>query len=110
VNCRIWMRRNRRVDGGFTLIELLYAGEDSRGRLPAFELPTQSSRLKNFVNPWIVALPMFKAMEAHGVTQPRMWFCPLRQRWQSAAETVQWKFGRPMATMDDYSSPNPQRR
>lgn len=86
----------------FGLAAAMYAGEDSRGRLPAFELPTQSSQLKGFVNPWIVALPMLKAMEAHGVDRAQMWFCPLRQRWRSAADTFQWKLGKPMTTIDDY--------
>lgn len=48
----------------------LYAGEDSRGRLPAFELPTESSQLVGFRNlyPWLVGLPMLLEMETHGIT------------------------------------------
>lgn len=88
----------------FALAAALYAGEDSRGRLPSFQLPTESTQLKNFssLNPWIVALPMLKAMESHGINQAKMWFCPLRQRWQNASEFFQSKTGKPMETIDDY--------
>src|SRR5438477_12180006 len=71
----------------FALAAALYAGEDSRGRLPAFELPTESSQLVGFrdLYPSIIGLPMLKAMEPHGIAQPQMWYCPVRnsvrQRW-----------------------------
>ena len=44
---------------------------------------------------------MYKAMETHGIAQPQMWFCPLRNHWQDATAVFQEKFGRPMATIDD---------
>lgn len=58
------------------LAAAMYAGDDSKGRLPSFELPTESTQLVNFHNlyRWIVGLPMYKAMEPHGITQPQMWF------------------------------------
>ncbi len=87
------------------LAAAMYAGDDSTGRLPSFELPTESSQLVNFHNlyPWIIGLPMLKAMETHGIAQPQMWFCPLRNSWQEASATFQATFGRPMATIDDFS-------
>jgi prepilin-type N-terminal cleavage/methylation domain-containing protein len=87
------------------LAAAMYAGDDSKGRLPSFELPTESTQLVNFHNlyPWIIGLPMLKAMEPHGIAQPQMWFCPLRNRWQDATATFQWKFGRSMATIDDFT-------
>jgi prepilin-type N-terminal cleavage/methylation domain-containing protein len=85
------------------LAAAMYAGDDSKGRLPSFELPTESSQLVNFRNlyPWIIGLPMLKAMETHGIAQPQMWYCPLRKGWQDESATFQWKFGRPMATIND---------
>src|SRR5438093_1291750 len=86
------------------LAAAMYEGDDSKGRLPSFQLPTESSQLVNFRNlyPWIIGLPMLKAMETHGIARPQMWYCPLRKRWQDASTTFQWKFGRPMATIDDF--------
>jgi len=87
------------------LAAALYAGDDSKGRLPSFELPTESSQLVGFrtLYPWIIGLPMLKALESHGIAQPQMWYCPLRDRWQLATATFQWKFGRPMATIGDFT-------
>jgi len=87
------------------LAAAMYAGDDSKGRLPSFELPTVSSQLVNFHNlvPWTIGLPMLKAMEPHGIVQPQMWYCPLRKGWQDASATFQWAFGRPLATIDDLS-------
>ena len=87
------------------LAAAIYAGDDSKGRLPSFQLPTESSQLVKFreLYPWIIGLPMLKAMETHGIAQPQMWYCPLRNSWQGASATFQWKFGRPMATIDDFS-------
>jgi len=87
------------------LAAAMYSGDDSKGRLPSFELPTDSSQLTNFHNlyPWIIGLPMLKAMETHGIAQPQMWFCPLQDSWQESSTTFQWAFGRPMATIDDFS-------
>jgi len=89
----------------FALAAAMYAGDDSKGRLPSFELPTESSQLLNFHNlyPWLIGLPMLKAMETHGIAQPQMWYCPLRKRWQEASATFEATFGRPMATIDDFS-------
>jgi prepilin-type N-terminal cleavage/methylation domain-containing protein len=86
------------------LAAVMYAGDDSMGRLPSFELPTESTQLKGFHNlyPWIIGLPTLKAMETHGIAQPQMWFCPLQNVWQESSATFQWKFGRPMATIDDF--------
>src|SRR5437667_11578029 len=43
----------------------IYASDNSKGALPSFELPTDSSQLIGFRNldPWIIGLPMLKAME-----------------------------------------------
>ena len=83
---------------------VMYSGDDSMGRLPSFELPTESTQLVKFsqLYPWIIGFPMLKAMETHGIAQPQMWFCPLRQRWQESSATFQEKFGRSMATIDDF--------
>src|SRR6266704_1703039 len=60
----------------FTLADAMYAGDDSKGRLPSFQLPTESTQLVNFRNlyPWIIGLPMLKAMETHGIARPQMWY------------------------------------
>ena len=86
------------------LAAAMYAGDDSKGRLPSFQLPTESSQLVNFRNlsPSLIALPMLKAMETHGVGL-QIWYCPLRKGWQDASTTFQAKFGRPMASTDDFS-------
>lgn len=83
----------------------MYAGDDSKGGLPSFELPTESSQLVGFHNlyPWIIGLPMLKAMQTHGIAQPQMWFCPVRNKWQGASETFQARFGKSIATIDDLS-------
>jgi prepilin-type N-terminal cleavage/methylation domain-containing protein len=82
------------------LAAALYAGDDPKGRLPSFELPSESAKV---VYPWTIGLPMLKAMELHGIAQPQTWFCPLRDRWQNWTTTFRWKFGRPMATIDDFT-------
>ena len=86
------------------LAAAMYAGDDSKGRLPSFELPTESSQLVNFRNlsPWLIGLPTLKAMETCGIG-PQMWYCPLRKGWQDASTTFEATFGRPMATIDDFS-------
>src|SRR5437773_500591 len=85
------------------LAAAMYAGDDSKGRLPSFQLPTESTQLVNFRNlyPWIIGLPMLKAMETHGIARAQMWFCPLRNTWQDNSTTFQAVFGRPMVTTDD---------
>src|SRR2546426_7055972 len=82
----------------------IYASDDSMGRLPSFQLPTESTQLVGFhqLYPWIVGLPMLKAMETYGIAQPQMWYCPLRDSWQQSSENFQAEFGRPMATIDDF--------
>src|SRR5882724_8988879 len=72
------------------LAAAMYAGDDSKGRLPSFELPTDSSQLTNFHNlyPWIIGLPMSKAMETHGIAQPQMRFCPLQNSRQESSNTI----------------------
>src|SRR5437016_1177877 len=91
------------------LAAAIYASDDSKGRLPSFQLPTESTQLVGFLEPWIIGLPMLKAMETYGIAQPQMWFCPLRvvgerakNPWQESSATFQSKFGRPMATIDDF--------
>jgi hypothetical protein len=88
----------------FALAAAMYAGDDSKGRLPAFELPTESSQLAGVRNLylWNIGLPMLKAMQPYGVAQAQMWYCPVRKKWQTASETFQWEFGRPMSTIDDF--------
>lgn len=87
-----------------TVAAALYAGNDSRGRLPSFELPTNSSQLEKFHNlyPWLIGLPMLTEMETQGIP-PQMWYCPLRKRWQDASTTFQWKFGRSLVTAVDHT-------
>jgi prepilin-type N-terminal cleavage/methylation domain-containing protein len=72
----------------------LYATDNKRGFLPAFTLPTATSKLTNYnsIEPWFVALPMITSLEHYGVT-PRMWFCPTRRRWTDANEFFRWKSG-----------------
>src|SRR5437870_9572216 len=49
------------------LAAVMYAGDDSRGRLPSFELPTESTQLVGFrqLYPSVIGLPMLKAMETY---------------------------------------------
>ena len=81
-----------------------YAGDDSKGRLPSFQLPTESSQLVGFRNlyPWLIGLPMLKAMDTHGIP-PKMWYCPLRKGWQESSATFQATFWRPIGSVDDLS-------
>jgi len=85
-----------------TLAAALYAGEDSRGRLPSFALPTDSSKLGNFQDlyPWLIGLPMLTKMETLGIP-PRMWYCPLRGGWPTVDAVFQAKFGRPLVSAVD---------
>ncbi|MEO8427902.1 MAG: prepilin-type N-terminal cleavage/methylation domain-containing protein [Verrucomicrobiota bacterium] len=85
-----------------TLAAALYAGEDSRGRLPSFVLPTESSQLVKFQNlsPWLIGLPMLTEMETRGIT-PQMWYCPLRKTWLENSTSFRAKFGRPLDTAGD---------
>ena len=49
----------------------LYATDDSRGALPAFDMPTTG------LNPWDVSIEMVPKLEPFGLSVP-MWFCPVR--------------------------------
>ncbi|MHB8521332.1 MAG: type II secretion system protein [Limisphaerales bacterium] len=49
----------------------LYAGDDSHGFLPSFDMPTTG------LNPWDVSPQMVPKLEPYGLTVP-MWFCPVR--------------------------------
>src|SRR6266852_2956648 len=55
--------------GQFALAAAIYASDNSKGGLPSFELPTDSTQLVGFRNldPGIVGLPMLKAMETWGI-------------------------------------------
>src|SRR5438445_1565712 len=86
------------------LAAAIYASDNSKGGLPSFQLPTESTQLVGFhqLYPWIIGLPMLKAMETYGIAQPQMWYCPLRDSWQRSSENFQATFGRPMTTIDDF--------
>src|SRR5690349_3167482 len=49
----------------------LYAGDDPRGYLPSFNMPTTG------LNPWDVSPQMVPKLTPYGLTVP-MWFCPVR--------------------------------
>ncbi len=49
----------------------VYAHDDTRGMLPAFDMPTTG------LNPWDVSVDMAPKLEPFGLTVP-MWFCPTR--------------------------------
>ena len=85
-----------------TLASALYATDDPKGRLPSFELPTDSSQLVGFRNlvPWVIGMPMLTEMEHQGI-KPEMWYCPLRNRWRDDSAFFQGKFGRPLITAAD---------
>lgn len=82
---------------------VLYADTDPRNRLPSFSLPTESSQLANFRSlcPWLVGLPTFAALEAHGATDPRLWFCPTRTRWRFYDRTHRAVVGSPLTTISN---------
>jgi len=69
----------------------LYAGDDSRGRFPSFDVSGAGG------NAWDVGPQMVTALEPHGMTVP-MWFCPVRPRDRQNAET---KLGRPIVSIGD---------
>jgi len=84
----------------------MYAQDDSRGRLPNFALPTESSQLTGFRNlyPWLVDLQMLEAMEDYGVTTPQLWHCPLRSRWRDANDTFRNVKGQSLDSIADLVS------
>ena len=51
----------------------LYAIDDTKGRLPAFNMP------RTGLNPWDVSIDMLPGLEPYGLTVP-MWYCPTRPR------------------------------
>ena len=84
------------------LASAMYATDDGKGRLPSFELPTESSQLTSFGNlmPWLVGLPMLTEMERVGIG-PQLWYCPLRKGWGFHNGLFQAKFGKPIKTAAD---------
>jgi prepilin-type N-terminal cleavage/methylation domain-containing protein len=74
----------------------LYAGDDLKGRLPAFRMP------RTGLNPWDVSIDMGPKLAPYGLTVP-MWYCPTRpwdftdaQKWFSTQ-----KKGQTLATIED---------
>ena len=62
----------------------LYAGDDSRGRLPAYPLPNEFfAKGYSEIEPWFLPLPMIMGMAEHGMV-PKLWYCPTRSGWQDA--------------------------
>jgi len=59
----------------------VYAGDNSRGLLPSFNMPTTG------LNPWDVSPEMVPKLEPFGLTVP-MWFCPVRP--MEFQEADQW--------------------
>jgi len=49
----------------------VYAGDNVRGSLPSFNMPTTG------LNPWDVSIDMVPKLEPYGLKVP-MWFCPVR--------------------------------
>jgi prepilin-type N-terminal cleavage/methylation domain-containing protein/prepilin-type processing-associated H-X9-DG protein len=82
----------------------LYAGEDSRGRLPAFPLPLAKFAGNGYgeLDPWFVSLAMATNMARFGVSVP-MWFCPARPFFLQNANALfaREHAGRSLVTVDD---------
>jgi prepilin-type processing-associated H-X9-DG protein/prepilin-type N-terminal cleavage/methylation domain-containing protein len=49
----------------------VYAGDNERGSLPSFDMPTTG------LNPWDVSVDMVPKLDPYGL-KTRMWFCPVR--------------------------------
>jgi prepilin-type N-terminal cleavage/methylation domain-containing protein/prepilin-type processing-associated H-X9-DG protein len=49
----------------------VYTGDDARGALPSFDMPTTG------LNPWDVSSDMVPKLDPYGL-KARMWFCPVR--------------------------------
>ena len=49
----------------------VYAGDNARGSLPSFDMPTTG------LNPWDVSADMVPNLDPYGL-KARMWFCPVR--------------------------------
>jgi len=76
----------------------VYAGDDGKGRLPSFRLPTDKL---SFIEPWIVAMEMVPSMATHGVNVP-MWFCPTHpQRFEIRRANFRLLRGRELVTTAD---------
>jgi prepilin-type N-terminal cleavage/methylation domain-containing protein/prepilin-type processing-associated H-X9-DG protein len=77
----------------------LYATDDSRGRLPSFDMPTTG------LNPWDVSSSMAAGLAPYGLTVP-MWFCPVRP--EEFEEANRWfmshNAGRPLGSVADLTS------
>lgn len=61
----------------WTLAAAAYAGDDAKGRLPSFPLPTDNMTGYGSIEPWFLAYEMVTNMGPYGVNVP-MWFCPVR--------------------------------
>ncbi len=81
----------------------LYAGDDSRGRLPAYRLPVESSALAGYrtLEPWFLPMPMIMGMAEHGMV-PKLWYCPTRSGWRDINGAFQsLNNGRSIVTSQD---------
>jgi prepilin-type N-terminal cleavage/methylation domain-containing protein/prepilin-type processing-associated H-X9-DG protein len=59
----------------------VYAGDNARGSLPSFDMPTTG------LNPWDVSADMVPKLDPYGL-KARMWFCPVRP--SEFQEADQW--------------------
>lgn len=76
---------------------------EGKGMLPSFKLPATSS-MSNYhtITPSMVAFDTLASMEKHGVTDPAMWFCPVRVgRWNVANTTFKSARGRNIGSISD---------
>jgi hypothetical protein len=80
----------------------LYAADGKEGLLPSYMLLTASSRLREYrdIEPWFVAPDMITNLEKYGVA-PSMWFCPTREKWNTANDFYRWKTGKSIGTGAD---------
>ncbi|MBL9127446.1 MAG: hypothetical protein JNL97_07360, partial [Verrucomicrobiales bacterium] len=82
----------------------LYAGDDARGRFPAFAQPFQGKNPTAMLYPWMVNHAFVTHMGGYGL-EPPIWFCPARPReWQRHQEHFRaLSGGRDIATVADLS-------
>jgi prepilin-type N-terminal cleavage/methylation domain-containing protein len=80
----------------------LYAGDDGKGRLPAFPLELGKFRGYRELVPWFGSLQMGTNLGAYGLDVP-LWYCPARgsDRMQLAQEKFRANTGRTMGTVAD---------
>jgi len=79
----------------------LYATEDSKGRLPSFELDLRSLPGLRNLSPHMVATAMITNLNAYGATLP-LWFCPARSDLAQASKTAKDRMpGRSLNTTTD---------